>query len=272
MVGGRRIDHLDALIQDVLYRGVPGDFIECGCWRGGVGLFAAAAFEAYATAAASISALVSPFATNAGRHSGSGGGTSGNMPPSAEMQEGGGLGGGLRRVWLADSFSGLPPVDTGAFPADAAHKGSDDIQLLKANSVEHVERAAAALQLSHRTHILPGFFNESLPAALATAATSTTAEEEKGGSSSEGGGGGGSDGGSSIRGVLPAKEGTLAILRLDGDLYQSTLESLHYLYPLLSVGGHVVVDDFTDWDGCRNAVMDYRHAHGLTEPLQVKGQ
>ena len=59
---------------------------------------------------------------------------------------------------------------------------------------------------------------------------------------------------------------------LDGDLYQSTLESLHYLYPFLSVGGHVVVDDFTDWEGCRQAVLDFRDAHGIEsadEGLQV---
>jgi len=254
MVGDRRIDHLDALIQDVLYRDVPGDFIECGCWRGGVGLFAAAAFEAYATAASSVTALVYPLATNVGSSSSRGG---------TELPEGGGLGGGLRRVWLADSFSGLPPVDTAAYPADAAHQGSDDIQLLKANSVGHVERAAAALQLSHRTRILPGFFNESLPAALAT----SIAKEEEGDASRGSGGAGGEVSG--VGGVLPAKEGTLAILRLDGDLYQSTLESLHYLYPLLAVGGHVIIDDFTDWEVCRNAVTDYRTAHGLTEPLQV---
>eukprot|EP00613_Pedinella_sp_CCMP2098_P019423 CAMPEP_0171687328 /NCGR_PEP_ID=MMETSP0991-20121206/3294_1 /TAXON_ID=483369 /ORGANISM="non described non described, Strain CCMP2098" /LENGTH=507 /DNA_ID=CAMNT_0012275177 /DNA_START=70 /DNA_END=1591 /DNA_ORIENTATION=- len=47
MVGRRRIDHLHALIQDVIWRSVPGDIIECGCWRGGVSLFAAAALVAY---------------------------------------------------------------------------------------------------------------------------------------------------------------------------------------------------------------------------------
>jgi hypothetical protein len=115
-----------------------------------------------------------------------------------------------RFVWLADSFGGLPPADATNFPGDAVHQGADGIAILKANSVGLVRRAAKALDVEPRVRFLEGFFNESLPRAL----PGFTA---------------------------------FAILRLDGDLYQSTLESLHYLYPLLSVGGHVVVDDFTDW-------------------------
>ena len=79
------------------------------------------------------------------------------------------------------------------------------------------------MDLTHRVRILPGFFRDSLPLALR-------------------------------QGCFPRG---LAILRLDGDLYESTLEALHYLYPLLSLGGHVAVDDFTDWKGTRDAVRDY---------------
>lgn len=50
---------------------------------------------------------------------------------------------------------------------------------------------------------------------------------------------------------------------------QSTIESLHYLYPLLQVGGHVVIDDFTDWRGCREATADYRERHGITERIEI---
>jgi hypothetical protein len=50
------------------------------------------------------------------------------------------------------------------------------------------------------------------------------------------------------------------VLRLDGDLYESTISALHFLYPLLAIGGAVIVDDFTGWYGCRSAVLDYREA------------
>ena len=41
-----------------------------------------------------------------------------------------------------------------------------------------------------------------------------------------------------------------SVLRLDGDLYESTWQSLEYLYPYLNVGGVIIVDDFTTWEGC----------------------
>jgi O-methyltransferase len=50
--------------------------------------------------------------------------------------------------------------------------------------------------------------------------------------------------------------GPIAFLRLDGDLYDSTLVCLEHLYPLVSSGGVVVVDDW-NLDGCRQAVRDY---------------
>ncbi|MDE2022123.1 MAG: hypothetical protein KGI71_04435 [Patescibacteria group bacterium] len=48
----------------------------------------------------------------------------------------------------------------------------------------------------------------------------------------------------------------IAFLRLDGDLYESTRVCLEHLYPLVSSGGCVVVDDW-NLDGCRKAVCDY---------------
>ena len=48
----------------------------------------------------------------------------------------------------------------------------------------------------------------------------------------------------------------IAMLRLDGDLYESTKPCLELLYPLLSPGGWLIVDDF-GLDGCRKAVLEY---------------
>src|SRR5206468_7451975 len=60
----------------------------------------------------------------------------------------------------------------------------------------------------------------------------------------------------------------LAILRLDGDLYESTIQALEGLYDRLSVGGYVIVDDYGNVAGCRQAVHDFRAARGITDPIR----
>jgi hypothetical protein len=47
------------------------------------------------------------------------------------------------------------------------------------------------------------------------------------------------------------------VLRLDGDLYSSTTDALTHLYPRLSAGGFLIVDDYL-LPGCRRAVHDSR--------------
>ena len=60
----------------------------------------------------------------------------------------------------------------------------------------------------------------------------------------------------------------LAVLRLDGDLYESTIQALDGLYHKLSVGGFVIVDDYGNVPACRQAVHDFRAEHGITDPIQ----
>jgi O-methyltransferase len=61
----------------------------------------------------------------------------------------------------------------------------------------------------------------------------------------------------------------LAILRLDGDMYESTIAGLTALYPKVSQGGYVIVDDYGDDDipACRAAVTDYREANGIVDEI-----
>ncbi len=59
----------------------------------------------------------------------------------------------------------------------------------------------------------------------------------------------------------------LALLRLDGDLYESTIQVLDALYPKLSEGGAIIIDDYGDMPSCRKAVDDYRERHNITEPM-----
>ncbi|MEZ5165388.1 MAG: TylF/MycF/NovP-related O-methyltransferase [Acidimicrobiales bacterium] len=132
-----------------------------------------------------------------------------------------------RRVWVADSFRGLPPPDADAFPLDVGHDLSDVAQLaVSADEVRaNFERYGL---LDDRVRFLEGWFRDTLPAA-------------------------------------PIDR--LAVLRLDGDMYESTIDALEALYPKLSVGGFVIVDDYGAWEPCRAACTDFRARHGITDEI-----
>ena len=59
-----------------------------------------------------------------------------------------------------------------------------------------------------------------------------------------------------------------ALIRLDGDTYGATRATLEALYPGLSAGGYLIVDDYELLPECRRAVDDYRNEHGITEPIE----
>ncbi len=59
----------------------------------------------------------------------------------------------------------------------------------------------------------------------------------------------------------------LALLRLDGDMYASTMDALEVLYPKVSQGGYVIVDDWC-LPACRQAVEDYRKANKITDTIK----
>jgi len=61
----------------------------------------------------------------------------------------------------------------------------------------------------------------------------------------------------------------LALMRLDGDLYESTIQALTALYPKLSIGGFCLIDDYGAIPACAKAVHDFRDRHGITEPLEM---
>jgi hypothetical protein len=63
--------------------------------------------------------------------------------------------------------------------------------------------------------------------------------------------------------------GAIALLRLDGDWYDSTKVCLKFLYPHVVSGGYVILDDYGTWAGCRKAFEEYRTAEKLgTLPLE----
>jgi O-methyltransferase len=60
----------------------------------------------------------------------------------------------------------------------------------------------------------------------------------------------------------------LSVLRLDGDLYESTMDALTALYDKVSPGGFVIVDDYKALEPCERAIHDFRRARGIQAPLE----
>jgi O-methyltransferase len=59
-----------------------------------------------------------------------------------------------------------------------------------------------------------------------------------------------------------------SVVRLDGDTYEATWVGLESLYPSLSAGGYLIVDDYGLISECQAAVDDYRREHAVTEPIE----
>jgi hypothetical protein len=131
-----------------------------------------------------------------------------------------------RRVWVADSFEGLPTPDVEKYPHDAAHVKHAGMVAVSLEQVQaNFERYGL---LDGQVRFLKGWFSDTLPDA-------------------------------------PLEE--LAVVRLDGDLYESTMDALSNLYPKLSVGGYLIIDDYGAVPACRQAIHDYREEHGITEEI-----
>lgn len=132
-----------------------------------------------------------------------------------------------RTVWVADSFEGLPKPNTKAYPEDKGYDLSGFSSL--SISLEQVRANFEKYQLlDGQVKFLKGWFKDTLPKA-------------------------------------PIDE--LAIMRLDADLYESTMDTLVNLYPKLSLGGYVIVDDYWNAPPCRKAVDDYRSQHQISEEI-----
>jgi len=64
----------------------------------------------------------------------------------------------------------------------------------------------------------------------------------------------------------------IALLRIDADLFSSTTDVLTHLYPKVSRGGWVVIDDYEILPPCKEAVDTYRNEHGVSEPIRAIDQ
>lgn len=63
----------------------------------------------------------------------------------------------------------------------------------------------------------------------------------------------------------------IALLRLDGDWYESTMTCLTHLYDKVAKGGVIIIDDYFAWDGCSRAVHDFLSQRSALERLRMHG-
>ena len=66
-------------------------------------------------------------------------------------------------------------------------------------------------------------------------------------------------------GLAPIKK--VSMLRLDGDLYESTLDVLNTLYFKVETGGFIIVDDYESCPSYKAAIYDFREQNNINEPL-----
>jgi O-methyltransferase len=141
-----------------------------------------------------------------------------------------------RTVWVADSFEGLPSLDK----KDAAHEADALVDAAGMNiggpmalgfavPLERVQENFRKFDLlDDQVKFLKGWFKDTLPTA-------------------------------------PIEQ--LAILRLDGDMYASTMDALNALYHKVSKGGYVIVDDYNAWPHCKQAITDFRNQHNISSEM-----
>jgi O-methyltransferase len=138
-----------------------------------------------------------------------------------------------RRVWLADSFAGVPPPDAANYKADKGIKLHRHASILGVSQEQVKTNFERYGLLDEQVRFVPGWFKDTL---------------------------------------ADAPIDQIAVLRLDGDLYESTIQALDALYPRLSSGGFCIIDDYHALKACEQAVADYREKHGISaEIVEIDG-
>ncbi|MBW7961799.1 TylF/MycF/NovP-related O-methyltransferase [Bradyrhizobium sp. BR 10261] len=134
-----------------------------------------------------------------------------------------------RRVWVADSFEGLPPPDP-RFTKDAATRFDFHARPELSVGLEAVkENFSRYGLLDDQVAFLKGYFRDTLPR-------------------------------------LPEAI-RFSLIRLDGDLYSSTTDALTHLYHRVSPGGFVIIDDYGPVIDARRATLDFRATHSIVEQM-----
>ncbi len=133
------------------------------------------------------------------------------------------------KVYVCDSFKGVPPPDTANYPLDEGDGHHNDKEL--SISREEVENYFREYDLLNGVVFVEGWFKDSLP-------------------------------------QLAEQIEDIAILRLDGDMYESTMQALDALYDKVIMGGIIIVDDY-GLDRCKWAIDDFWKKRNFVPDLRL---
>ena len=130
--------------------------------------------------------------------------------------------GNNRHYYLFDSFEGLPEAKEIDGETAIAWQADKESAIYYDNCKAEMEWAQKAMKLanvSDKTSFIKGWFDDTVP--------QFKTDEQ------------------------------IAVLRLDGDWYDSTMVCLEHLFPKVATGGLIILDDYYAWDGCSKALHDY---------------
>ena len=136
-----------------------------------------------------------------------------------------------RKYWLFDSFEGLPPARQKDGRDALEWQNKKDGEYYYDNCTADPRFAEEVMQLAGAADysIVKGWFSDTLP----------SARIEK-----------------------------IALLRLDGDWYDSTMTCLDNLYHRVADGGIVIIDDYYFWEGCARAVHDFLSKNDISDRIE----
>ena len=135
-----------------------------------------------------------------------------------------------RTVWVADSFAGLPVPDADKYEADKGDK-HHTVDALAVSRAQVENNFRVYGLLDEQVKFLVGWFKDTLPAA-------------------------------------PIDQ--VAVLRLDGDMYESTMDAIKALYQKVTPGGYVIFDNYHAVEECRKAVHDYLNEYAKDETVDIQ--
>jgi hypothetical protein len=139
--------------------------------------------------------------------------------------------GANRKYFLFDSFEGLPPAKEIDGSAALSWQLNKESPMYHDNCTAGEEFAGRAMTLSgaRSFQLVKGWFDQTLPSSH-----------------------------------LPEP---IALLRLDGDWYDSTMVCLNSLFDLVAPNGLIILDDYHTWDGCSRALHDFLSQHSAVERI-----
>ena len=135
-----------------------------------------------------------------------------------------------RTVWVADSFAGLLKPDNDNYEADKGDR-HHTIEVLAVSREQVEDNFRVYDLLDEQVKFIAGWFKDTLP-------------------------------------MAPIDQ--VSVLRLDGDMYESTMDALKALYHKVAPNGYVIVDDYHAVKGCKQAVHDYLSAYAMGETVDIQ--